>query len=132
MIYAGQERGNEGYREPLRWHDGDNDLTAFHRRLAALRGREPLLREGVVAFDAPDADVTVVNGDPERVTAYLRSAGDDDAAGAPAGGEASVLVVVNFATEPATVRVPEWAETDLFAERAVGAEAEVDAVAVFK
>jgi len=42
MIYAGQERGNETYRGPVRWHDGDNDLTDFHRDLAALREREPL------------------------------------------------------------------------------------------
>jgi len=34
MIYAGQERGNETYRGPVRWHDGDNDLTDFHRDLA--------------------------------------------------------------------------------------------------
>ena len=133
MIYAGQERGNETYRGPIRWHDGDNDLTAFHRRLAALREREPRLREGRVAFDDPAA-APVVDGDPERVTAYRRSAtGDGGSGGGPAdrGGDA-LLVVVNFASEPAVVAVPEWAEADLFADRPVDGETEVDAVAVFK
>ena len=135
MIYAGQERGNETYRGPIRWHDGDNDLTAFHRRLAALRERELLLRDGGVAFDDPAAAVTVVDGDPERVTAYLRSAGGDGGAGD--GGEADrredpLLVVVNFASEPAVVAVPERVEVDLFADRPVDGETEVDAVAVFK
>ena len=129
MIYAGQERGNETYRGPIRWHDGDNDLTAFHRRLAALREREPLLRDGGVAFDGPAAAVTVVDGDPERVTAYLRSAGDG---GDADRREAPLLVVVNFASEPAVVAVPERVEVDLFADRPVDGETEVDAVAVFK
>ncbi|WP_435072917.1 alpha-amylase family glycosyl hydrolase [Halorubrum sp. HHNYT27] len=130
MIYAGQERGNETYRGPIRWHDGDNDLTAFHRRLAAFRAREPLLHEGHVAFDDPAADVTVVDGDPERVTAYRRSMGDGD--GETGRDEDTLLVVVNFASAPAVVTVPEWADTDLFADRAVDDETEVDAVAVFR
>jgi cyclomaltodextrinase len=133
MIYAGQERGNETYRGPIRWHDGDNDLTDFHRDLAALREREPLLREGGVDFDP--ADVTVVDGDPERMTAFARTpeASGDGGEGGPdeADGDA-LLVVVNFASEPATVAVPDRVETDLFADRAVGAEADVEAVAVFK
>ncbi|QKY16027.1 alpha-amylase family glycosyl hydrolase [Halorubrum sp. CBA1229] len=121
MIYAGQERGNETYRGPIRWHDGDNNLTDFHRDLAALREREPVLREGAVDFEA--ADVRVVDGDPERVTAWVRAAENRDD---------PLLVVVNFASEPATVAVPERVETDLFADRAVGAEVDVEAVAVFK
>jgi len=140
MIYAGQERGNETYRGPVRWHDGDNDLTDFHRDLAALREREPLLREGAVAFDVPATDVRVVDGDPERVTAYARTAeaagdgdeaGGDEADGDEADGD-GLLVVVNFAGEPATVAVPEGFETDLFADRAVGTEVAVDAVAVLR
>jgi len=144
MVYAGQERGNETYRGPVRWHDGDNDLTNFHRRLAALREREPLLCEGAVAFDGSDADPTVVDGDPDRVTAYLRTRANDAATDAnssergandhraPEDDEERLLVIVNFAGEPATVAVPEWAETDLFADRAVETQTEVDAVAVFK
>ncbi|MFC7186048.1 alpha-amylase family glycosyl hydrolase [Halorubrum yunnanense] len=123
MIYAGQERGNETYRGPIRWHDGDTDLTDFHRDLAALREREPLLREGAVDFGDPAADVTVVDGDPERVTAFARTA--------EKGGD-RLLVVVNFASESATVAVPDGIETDLFEDRTVGTEAEVDAVAVFE
>ncbi|TKX63394.1 alpha-amylase family glycosyl hydrolase [Halorubrum sp. GN12_10-3_MGM] len=111
MIYAGQERGNETYRGPIRWHDGDNDLTDFHRRLVALRGAEPLLRDGDVTFEGRAADVRVVEGDAERVTAYERT---------PAGGDGSeadpLLVVVNFATEPATVAVPDGVETDLLGD----------------
>jgi|GEM_PF-98324 glycosidase len=137
MIYAGQERGNETYRGPVRWHDGDNDLTNFHRALAALREREPLLREGAVAFDDPAADVDVVDGDLERVTAYVRATEGNGEAGEDGGDAAEdeggpLLVVVNFASRPATVTIPEWAEVDLFADRAVETEAEVDAVAVFK
>ena len=134
MIYAGQERGNETYRGPIRWHDGDNDLTDFHRDLAALREREPLLREGAVDVDGA-ADVRVVDGDPERVTAFARTPEADgsgsEASGDEAGGDA-LLVVVNFAAEPATVAVPDRVETDLFADRAIDAEVDVDAVAVFK
>ncbi|EMA69842.1 alpha amylase catalytic region [Halorubrum aidingense JCM 13560] len=122
MVYAGQERGNETYRGPVRWHDGDNDLTDFHRRLAALREREPCLREGAVAFDGAASAVSVVDGEADRVTAYTRTT---------EAGE-SLLVVVNFADEPATVRVPEAVETDLFDGRAVGAEIEIDAVAVLR
>jgi glycosidase len=137
MIYAGQERGNETYRGPVRWHDGDNDLTDFHRDLAALRRREPLLRDGAVAFDA--ADVTVVDGDPERVTAWVRTAASDgeesserdpDGGGADGGPDApadgdALLVVVNFASEPATVAVPDGFEADLFDGTAVGDGSEV-------
>ncbi|TKX73506.1 alpha amylase [Halorubrum sp. GN11_10-6_MGM] len=124
MIYAGQERGNETYRGPIRWHDGDNDLTEFHRRLAALREAEPLLRDGTVAFDGRAADVRVVEGDAERVVAYERppaaeASGDaetgDSAADADADGD-PLLVVVNFAAEPATVAVPCSVGTDLFGD----------------
>ena len=127
MIYAGQERGNETYRGAIRWHDGDNDLTAFHRRLAALRDAEPLLRDGAVDFEGRAADVTVINGDDERVTAYERvpesdaDAGehDNDSGARDIDGEhdtdgEGLLVVVNFASEPATVTVPDRFETELF------------------
>jgi len=133
MIYAGQERGNETYRGPVRWHDGDNDLTGFHRELAALRRREPRLRDGAVAFDDPLTDVTVVDGDPDRVTAWVRTA-EGDGEGLSEGDP--LLVVVNFASEPATVAVPDGVETDLFGGTAVGNGSgnriEVDAVAVLE
>jgi len=106
MIYAGQERGNETYRGPVRWHDGDNDLTEFHRELAALRDVEPLLRHGTVEFDGAASEVTVVDGETDRVTAYERAADDPD-------GD-TLLVVVNFGDSAATVTVPDGVETDLF------------------
>ncbi|ELZ48017.1 alpha amylase catalytic region [Halorubrum californiense DSM 19288] len=139
MIYAGQERGNETYRGPIRWHDGDNKLTDFHRRLAALREAEPLLRDGDVRFDGRASGVRVVEGDADRVTAYERT---PPAAGATDGGDADrdpLLVVVNFAAEPATVAVPDGAEADLFGDgNAVERDGEegrrvaVDAVAVLR
>ncbi|MGM0447886.1 MAG: alpha-amylase family glycosyl hydrolase [Methanobacteriota archaeon] len=116
MIYAGQERGNETYRGPIRWHDGDNDLTEFHRRLAALREAEPLLRDAEVSFDGRAAEARVVEGDAERVVAYERTPPADGAGG-------SLLVVVNFAEAPATVAVSDGVETDLFGgdEAGIGA-----------
>jgi len=152
MIYAGQERGNETYRGPVRWHDGDNDLTEFHRRLAALREAEPLLRAGAVAFDGRAADVRVVEGDAERVTAYERvspegteAGGDESDESGPDGDDPddrdALLVVVNFGVEPATVAVPDSVDADLFGEGAVrgeggddGSEARivVDAAAVLR
>ncbi|SFR37116.1 alpha-amylase family glycosyl hydrolase [Halorubrum sodomense] len=134
MIYAGQERGNETYRGPIRWHDGDNDLTEFHRELAALREDEPLLRQGEVAFDGRAADVRVVDGDAERVVAYERTPPEGDGADDP------LLVIVNFAETSATVAAPEAVESDLFAgdESAAeddgegGARVAVDAVAVLR
>jgi len=115
MIYAGQERGNETTRGPFRWHDGDNALTDFHRRLSALRDAEPLLRAGDVDFSGGAAAVDVLAGDADRVTAYERTATgsgtgtlpDDDAPD-------RLLVVINFAAEPATVSIPDRITTDLF------------------
>ncbi|GAA0720577.1 glycosidase [Halorubrum trapanicum] len=122
MIYAGQERGNETYRGPIRWHDGDNDLTDFHRELAALRENERLLRDGDVAFDGRASEVRVVEGDAERVTAYERTPPEADGSetdgGDPTddGGGEPLLVVVNFAEEPATVAVPGSVGADLFGD----------------
>jgi len=103
MIYAGQERGNDRSRGPMKWHDGDNSLTEFYRRLSALRDDEPLLRTGDLSFIPEGTDVTVVDGDPDRVVAYTRGAadgGDDHHAGE------TLLVVVNFADAPVTVELP--------------------------
>ncbi|GAA0536697.1 alpha-amylase family glycosyl hydrolase [Halorubrum ejinorense] len=140
MIYAGQERGNETYRGPVRWHDGDNDLTGFHRELAALREAEPLLRDGAVEFGGRAADVRVIEGDAERVTAYERTATERAEAGDPE--EDALLVVVNFAAEPATVAVPDSVDADLFGDGSLRGATEgaddgetrvaVDAVAVLR
>ncbi|WP_276270742.1 alpha-amylase family glycosyl hydrolase [Haloarcula litorea] len=88
MIYAGQERGVEEQRGTMRWHDGDADLTDFHRRLVSLRGEHSALR----ARGVGPLDPTVVSGDDDRVVAYTRSDGDE-----------TLAVVLNFGSEPATV-----------------------------
>ena len=108
MIYAGQERGNEASREPVRWHDGDNELTAFYRDLVAVRNELSVLRNGNVDPAGGRDAVDVVDGDAERVTAYRR-----------VDGEAAALVVVNFGSTPATVRVPAGVDRDRFAGRPV-------------
>jgi len=88
MVYYGQERGVPDQRGPMRWHDGDADLTDWHRRLVALRDDLPALREGRVDPVAVD----VLDGAADRVVAYARRGQDRD-----------VVVVLNFADAPATV-----------------------------
>ena len=139
MIYAGQERGNRETRGAFRWHDGDNALTDYHRRLSAIRDAEPLLRADGVEFGGA---VDVVAGDGDRVTAYERRAGRDkhddidDGTNGTAGDAGRgrsrdrLLVVVNFAAEPAAVRVPDWVDVDLFADEPVDGTVDVDSVAV--
>jgi glycosidase len=73
----------------MKWHDGDADLTDFHRRLVSLRAAEPALRAGSVDPLSP----TVSDTDASNVAAYERTAGED-----------RLLVVVNFGAEAATVR----------------------------
>ncbi len=115
MIYYGQERGVEERRGTMRWHDGDQPLTAFHRRLVSCRQATAVLREGAVT----PVEVNVQAGDADRVTGYAR----DD-------GDRRVIVLLNFAAEPATVAVPEpVGTTDLVMGTAVGAE-DTDGVAV--
>ncbi|MFC5135727.1 MULTISPECIES: alpha-amylase family glycosyl hydrolase [Haloferacaceae] len=129
MVYAGQERGNETTRGPFRWHDGDNALTEFHRRLSALRDAEPALRAPNVDFATGSGAIEVVAGDPDRVTAYERTIGTESAAGTTTGHD-RLLVVVNFAEAPATVEVPDRIDRDLFAADPVDGEAVVESVAV--
>ena len=167
MLYYGQERGMTAKRGPMKWYDGDADLTAFHRSLAVARRTYPALKTGdfeplsvavahtvdgaapdevdttaaVLADSAPvvdaddvddadtadtvdtadidadtaadavaettdgdvdsaaDASVVVIDDDPHRVAAFARDDGDD-----------RLVVVLNFATEPRTVRLPEPVE----------------------
>ncbi|MWG36288.1 alpha-amylase family glycosyl hydrolase [Halomarina oriensis] len=106
MIYYGQERGVPEQRGPMRWHDGDADLTDYHRRLVALRDAFPVLREGTVE----PVDVDVLEGATERVVAYART--DEDATG---DSSDDLLVVLNFADEPVRVAVDGGA-TDLLAD----------------
>lgn len=94
MIYYGQERGVADSRGTMRWHDGDSDLTEFHRRLVSLREEEPALRSDAVEPVAVD----LRSGDPDRVVAYERRVDSDSE-----GDEDPLIVVLNFGSEPATV-----------------------------
>ena len=48
LIYYGQERGMTADRGPMKWHDGDSELTEFHRSLSELREAYPVLKHGSV------------------------------------------------------------------------------------
>jgi len=80
--------------------------------------------------------VSVVDGDPERVTAYERTPATDDFEGDDHDADPDpLLVVVNFADRPVTVEVPAGFETDLFAGDGSGAVDEgvtVESVAVLR
>jgi glycosidase len=102
MIYYGQERGVPVDRGTMRWHDGDADLTDFHRRLVTLRNEHPALRAPGVEPVACD----VHTGDPDRVVAYERSTEDE-----------RLVVVLNFGPESAIVTPDRAVEhTDPFGE----------------
>ncbi|EMA43265.1 alpha-amylase family glycosyl hydrolase [Halococcus saccharolyticus] len=88
MIYYGQERGVPTDRGTMRWHDGDADLTEFHRRLVTLRNEHPALRAPGVESVACD----VYTGDPDHVVAYERGTADE-----------RLIVVLNFGSDPAVV-----------------------------
>jgi glycosidase len=88
MIYAGQERGVERQRGTMRWHDGDNALTDFHRRLVALRADQAPLR----APEVRPVSHAVETGETEAVVAYERSDGDE-----------TLVVVLHFGDGTATV-----------------------------
>lgn len=85
MIYYGQERGVTEQRGTMRWHDGDADLTAFHRSLSTLRDTHPVLRRGrTEPLELDDAS--------DRVTGYAR-----------VGAGETLLVLLNFDDEPSVV-----------------------------
>ncbi|MFC4551311.1 MULTISPECIES: alpha-amylase family glycosyl hydrolase [Halorussus] len=110
MIYYGQERGVSEQRGEMKWHDGDDALTAFHRRLSRLRRRRSVLRTGDVErveWACPDS-----SGD-DRTVAYAR----DD-------GDSRLVVVLNFGAEPRDVAVGEpVGTTDLLTGESVAAGA---------
>ncbi|WP_435095900.1 alpha-amylase family glycosyl hydrolase [Halorubrum sp. N11] len=122
MIYYGQERGVPEQRGPMRWHDGDADLTAFHRALASLRAEIPALRDGVVEpvaheVTAGDSAEEAGDGRDDAVVAYARE-----------DGEHRYVVVLNFAADTASVSLGEPVEpTDLISGEAV---VDGDAVAI--
>ncbi len=111
LIYYGQERGVTEQRGTMRWHDGDDDLTDFHRRLVALPAdtlhsacsgcaRCPLRRDG----------------DADRVVAYERTDGDE-----------TLVVVLHFGDGTAKVSLDTIdEETDLLSGNPVGGDGTVE------
>ncbi len=86
MVYAGQELGQRGRRDPLAWADARPAFRTAYEELLTARAELPGL-----AADArfAETDYEVVAGDPDRVVAYER--GD------------SLVVALNFGAEPAVV-----------------------------
>ncbi|MFC6837927.1 alpha-amylase family glycosyl hydrolase [Halomarina ordinaria] len=115
MIYYGQERGVPEQRGPMRWYDGDADLTAFHRALSSLRAETPTLREGRVEPLEYEVTAGDEGAEADDVTAYAR---EDE--------NGRYVVVLNFAADPATVSLGEPVEpTDLLSGEAVVAGEEL-------
>jgi len=104
MIYYGQERGVAEQRGEMKWHDGDADLTEFHRRLSRLRTERSVLRDGRVERVDREGD--------DRAVAYAR----DD-------GDSRLVVALNFGDEPRTVGLAEPVEqVDLLTGESVAGE----------
>ena len=113
MVYAGQEIGQRGRRDAIAWEDARNEVRERYERLLAARADHPALGpEG----DLERVDYHVASGDlkerpivasgkihPDDVVAFRRSDGDE-----------SLIVVLNFAPDNASVSVDaDHAECDL-------------------
>ncbi|SHG91166.1 alpha-amylase family glycosyl hydrolase [Halobaculum gomorrense] len=136
MVYYGQERGMTAYRGEMAWHDGDTELTDYHRRLAAARREHDALREGTVA--RLDYEVTTAEGavGPGSGGGLGIVGGADAAAGGAAGSGAvtayvreaddeRLAVVLNFGADPVAVDLAEPVDpTDLLDGRDVGVDAD--------
>jgi glycosidase len=108
MVYAGQERGVPGQRGRMRWHDGDDDLTAFHRGCARLRREYP----GLGAGGRADVEPVALSPAPDHLVAFRRSVADGD-----------LVVVCNFGDEPETTTLDrEVGTTDLLTGGQVAVE----------
>jgi hypothetical protein len=121
MIYAGQERGVPGQRGRMRWHDGDDDLTAFHRACAGLRRRFP----GLGVADDESVEPVRLSPAPDHLVAFRREVGTADAAGGTGSDDTDALIVVcNFGDEPETTSVVDTAVggTDLLSGESVVVE----------
>jgi len=132
MVYYGQERGMTEKRGAMKWHDGDADLTEFHRALAWLRREQPVLTNGAVErLDvdvAPRRSTTPATETPassETDAAEMSTDGDiDDQPADPAAaaadrvvayarddGDQRLVVVLNFDAKAQAVRLPEAVES---------------------
>jgi glycosidase len=121
MVYAGQERGVPGKRGRMRWHDGDDDLTAFHRACARLRRAFPGLGTG----DAAAVERVRLSPAPDHLVAYRREVGGDGGDAGDSSEDTDALVVVcNFGDEPETTTVVDATvgETDLLSGESVVVE----------
>jgi len=74
LIYYGQERGMTADRGPMKWHDGDAELTEFHRSLSELRDQYPVLKHGSVE---PLSVGVVTRTDPMTEEATVETAAED-------------------------------------------------------
>ena len=133
LLYYGQERGMTADRGPMKWHDGDSELTEFHRSLSRLRDEYSVLCDGVVdpisvgvvtttdsmtTEPTPDVDDTTSSDDADSDTATGTADDNDDStlqidnepqhvvAFARDNGDQRLLVVINFGEIPATVSLP--------------------------
>ena len=91
MIYYGQERGMTDDRGPMKWYNGDADLTAFHRSLSTARREYPVLKTGDIEPLSVAVAVVENAGDIERADELLDDATNDrgavDAETTDEGGE---------------------------------------------
>jgi len=122
MIYYGQERGMVDKRGPMRWHDGDADLTEFHRSLSTLRREYPVVKNGgverlsvdVAERREPTAAADTDSDTDESTAEIVAANGSGEAAGADCvaafardDGTDRLVVVLNFGDEPQAVSLPE-------------------------
>ena len=108
MVYAGQEFGQRGRRDDLAWEHAHESLQDHVRQLARVRREHPALSS---ASSAARIEYEVRNGVSDRVTAYELTT-----------GEVSVITVLNFGSDPATVRVPGAETTDHLTGGSVGVD----------
>jgi glycosidase len=92
MVYYGQETALTGSRADMNWVSGDRELSRRVRALIETRKSTPALVDG----DVEAVDWTVVDGDPDRVTAFARDDGDE-----------RYVVVLHFGAGAASVQLPE-------------------------
>ncbi|WP_264782960.1 alpha-amylase family glycosyl hydrolase [Haladaptatus sp. T7] len=94
MMYYGQERGMTEYRGTMRWDDGDEVLTTFHRSLCETRDELSVLRDGTV-------ERVEWESDSEAVVAFAREMDAE-----------RVVVALNFSERPQSVRIDERIEAE--------------------
>ncbi|QZP39645.1 alpha-amylase family glycosyl hydrolase [Halobaculum magnesiiphilum] len=136
MVYYGQERGMTDYRGEMAWHDGDTELTDYHRRLSAARREHDALREGIVTRLDYEVRAGDGSGGPGSGGGLGIVGGDDAGGGGAAGADAvtayaresdgeRLAVVLNFGADPVTVDLAGSVDpTDLLGGDDVGVAAD--------